>query len=210
MKTMIISVLFSASVFMPALVRGQSHEAQQLLLNWEKLAQLKSILENMYEGYQVISKGYTAIKNISEGNFELHNGFLEGLLQVSPSVRKYKRIGDIVANQRKILSEHRKAFNHFKESNCFSSDELTYLQGVYSNIFEQSLKALDEFLLVITGGHLRMTDDERLEAIDTIFYRIQDMLTFLRSFNNSTKLLAVHRLKERSEIQISKKLNRIE
>ena len=75
---------------------AQSYEAQQLLLNWEKLAQLKKILDNMYKGYQVLSYGYTTIKDISEGNFNLHHAFLEGLLQVSPTVLKYKRVVDIV------------------------------------------------------------------------------------------------------------------
>jgi hypothetical protein len=54
-----------------------------------------------------------------------------------------------------------------------------------------------------------MSDDERLEAIDRIFSDMQDKLTFLRSFNNGTKLLAVQRIKEQAEVDISKKLSDI-
>ncbi len=50
-------------------VKAQSQEAQQLLLNWEKLTQFKKILQNMYDGYKILYKGYTAVKDISEGNF---------------------------------------------------------------------------------------------------------------------------------------------
>jgi hypothetical protein len=57
----------------------QSDEAQQLLLYIEKLAQLKNILNDMYRGYQIVSKGYNTNKDISKGNFNLHNVFLKRL-----------------------------------------------------------------------------------------------------------------------------------
>ena len=67
---------------------AQTVEAQQLLLNWEKLTQFKQILQDMYDGYQIIHKGYTTIKNISSGNYQLHKGFLDALLEVSPRGKK--------------------------------------------------------------------------------------------------------------------------
>ena len=78
---------------------AQSHEAQQLLLNWEKLTQFKKILQDMYDGYKIIHKGYTTIRDISSGNFNLHKGFLDALMEVSPVVKKYKRIADIISYQ---------------------------------------------------------------------------------------------------------------
>jgi len=44
---------------------SQTQEAQQLLLDWEKLTQFKKILKDMKEGYQIIHKGYTTIRDIS-------------------------------------------------------------------------------------------------------------------------------------------------
>ena len=68
-------------------VSAQSQEVQQLLLNVEKLAQFKKILQNMKQGYQVLHKGYTTIRNLSQGNFSLHKTFLDALFEVSPAVR---------------------------------------------------------------------------------------------------------------------------
>lgn len=188
---------------------AQSQEAQQLLLNVEKLAQLKSILKNMYNGYEVLTKGYTTIKDISQGNFKLHENFLNGLLEVSPAVRKYKRVADIINCQQKIMQEYRRAFNFFKESRRFSAEEVNYLENVYNRLFQQSLKNLDELAMVITSGSLRMSDDERLQAIDRIFADVEDKLTFLRSFNNSTRLLAIQRMQEQSEVDLLKQLHDI-
>ena len=69
---------------------SQEQEVQQLLLNLEKLSQFKKILQNMYDGWKVINKGYTTIKDISSGNFNLHKNFLDVLMEVSPAVKKYK------------------------------------------------------------------------------------------------------------------------
>jgi hypothetical protein len=209
MKTLTISFLLTIGFVRPAAINAQSQEAQQLLLNVEKLAQLKSILQNMYDGYKVVSKGYTTIKDISQGNYSLHQAFFDRLLEVSPAVRKYKRVADIISYQRKIMQEHKQAFNYFKGTGSFTSEEINYVGKVYGNLFQQSLKSLDELLMVITASGLRMSDDERLEAIDRIFSDMQDKLTFLRSFNNSTKLLAVQRIKEQAEVDISRKLSAI-
>ena len=206
MKRFLVIVLVCTSSYS---VSAQSQEAQQLLLNWEKLTQLKAILENMYDGYQVVSKGYNTIKDISQGNYSLHQVFLDGLLEVSPAVRKYKRVADIISFQQRIMQEHKKAFNYFKATGSFTSDEITYMGKVYNNLLQQSLKNLDELIMIITASTLRMSDDERLQAIDRIFSDVQEKLTFLKAFNNNTKMLAVQRLHEQSEVELSRRLNRI-
>lgn len=185
---------------------GQSHEAQQLLLNWEKLNQLKKILNDMYAGYKIVYKGYTTIKDISEGNFSLHKNFLDGLLQVSPAVRKYKRISDIVSYQIKLVKEYKAAFNQFKSDKNFTPEEIEYMGKVYGNLFNQSLKCLDELVIIMTAGTLRMNDDERLQAIDRIYNEVIDQFSFLQEFNNSTSVLAVQREKDKQDIDISRKL----
>ncbi len=184
----------------------QSHEVQQLLLNWEKLAQFKKILQNMYDGYKILHKGYTAVKDISEGNFTLHKTFLDELLEVSPSVRNYKRIGDIISYQMRIVKEYRAAFNQFKHDEQFTITEVDYLAKVYKNLFEQSLKSLDELVMVITSGTLRMSDDERLQAIDKIYASVEDQYSFLRNFNDNTAMLSLQRKSEQAEIKMSRRI----
>ena len=73
---------------LPFLCKAQSYEAQQLLLDVQKLSQLKQMLADLKKGYEVLYEGYTNIKNISKGSFDLHQAFLDGLLEVSPAVKK--------------------------------------------------------------------------------------------------------------------------
>ncbi|WP_448103464.1 TerB family tellurite resistance protein [Pedobacter panaciterrae] len=182
-------------------VRGQSQEAQQLLLNVEKLSQLKNILSDMRKGYEVVSKGYSVMKNIAQGNFSLHEVFLDGLWLVSPEVRKYYRIADIIRYQSAILSEYRSAFKRFTSSGNFSVEELEYLSKVYKKLFDQSLDNLDQLAMVITANKMRMSDEERLAAIDRIFTGTEDMLLFLRSFNQSTSILGLQRECEKADVE---------
>ncbi len=202
MKRILFIVLLSSN-----LCFGQSQEAKQLLLNVEKLAQLKLMLQHMKGGYQILHKGYTSIKNISEGNFNLHKTFLNGLLQISPAVRKYKKIADIIDFQLKIVKEYKAAFNEFKGSKHFTVNEIEYMGKVYSNLFSESLKKLEELAMVITANKLRMSDDERLKAIDKIYDEVLGQYTFLNEFNNSTALLSIQRDNEQREIDLMRKIH---
>ena len=178
---------------------AQSEEAQQLLLNVEKLAQLKQILSDLKKGYTIVSTGYNTIKNISEGNFNLHKTFLDGLLAVSPRVRNYKKVGEIINFQISIVKEYKSAFNRFKGDGNFSIGEIGYLSDVYSSLFNKSVKNLDALTNIITASRLRMSDDERLKAIDDIYIDMQDKLVFLRHFNNSTTILAIQKARDRKD-----------
>lgn len=178
---------------------AQSTEAAQLLLNVEKLAQFKQMLKDMKKGYQILNGGYNTVKDIAEGNFSIHKAFLDGLMQVSPTVRNYRRVVDIIDFQVILIREYKNAFGRFKRDDNFAPEELAYLGRIYDNLFKQSLRNMDELTNVITANKMRMSDDERLKAIDTIYEDMQDKLMFLRHFNNDTTVLAVQRAKEKND-----------
>jgi hypothetical protein len=185
---------------------AQSHEVQQLLLNVEKLSQLKNILSDMRKGYQILSSGYGAVKDITQGNFSLHEGFLDGLMLVNPKIKKYHRVKDILNQQKAILTEYKSAFKRFKASGNFSNSEIDYLNNVYAQLANQSLDNLEDLANIITSSKLRMSDDERLQAIDRIFKDTQDKLQFLTSFNRQASILNLQRTKEKSDLAATQKL----
>jgi DNA repair ATPase RecN len=195
----ILLIVFGCAPLQKA--HAQAQELQQLILDIEKLAQLKSILKDLYKGYEIITKGYNTIKDLSEGNFNLHKTFLDGLMDVSPTVKKYARIGEIISCQQQLVKEYKSAFSNFQSSIVFGPDELDYLQQVYTNLFSGSLKDLDELLMVITANQLRMNDAERMNAIDRVYADMADKLEFLRHFNNKTALLEAQKLRTLNETQ---------
>ncbi len=201
MKKLIIA--FTIGFIQPLLnpASGQATEAQQLILNWEKLQELEKILDNMYVGYKILDKGYTTIKNISEGNYTLHQLFLDGLMAVNPTIRNYKRIPYIIDYQKILLAEYKNAYSRFKNDPHFTPQEIEYLANVYNYLFMASLRNIDDLVMIITATKLRMSDAERMQAIDRIFYEMEGKLVFLRSFNNSTQLLAIQRARAANDMR---------
>lgn len=206
MKTICATILFFCVIFSNSY--GQEQEIAQLLLNVEKLSQFKRILSDMKDGYKILEGGYNTVKDISKGNFNIHKQFLDGLLEVSPAVKKYRKVPLIIEYQVKLVKEYKTAFSQFKQAGVFKPEELNTLSKTYSNLIDQSLKNLDELSMIITAGSLRMSDDERISAIDRICKEMEDKILFLRHFNKETSLTVILRQKEKVEIENLKNLNK--
>lgn len=202
-KALILLLLFTIAQGLYNSTFAQANEIAQLALNIEKLMQFKSILSDMKKGYEIVSGGYNTVKKLSEGNFSIHKVFLDGLMEVSPAVRKYRKIPGIIDYQITLVKEYKLAFDRFKKQDNFTPNELTYMEGVYENLFNSSVENLDELLNVTTAGKLRMSDDERLKAIDRIYVDMEDKVSFLRSFNNDTSLLSLAREREKFDVKTS-------
>ncbi|MCE7057675.1 TerB family tellurite resistance protein [Algoriphagus sp. AGSA1] len=185
---------------------AQADEIAQLLLNVTKLSQLKQILSDLEKGYTTLNSGYSQISNIASGNFTIHEAFLDGLLKVNPTVKNYYKVTEIIRFQIKLVKDYKSAFTKLKNSGQFTSREISYLSSVYNNLFKKSLQQLDELTLVLTANRLRMSDEERLAAIDQIHTHMQDQLIFLIAFNQENQVLAMSRIKANQEVNGIKNL----
>ena len=139
------------------MVQAQSlaDDITQLTLDTrEKLTQLKSILSDMYKAYTIIFQGYEQVKSISQGNFSLHKVFLDGLMAVSPVVQQYAKITDIINNEAALVKEYQAANTYFHNSGHFTDAELDYMSTLYTNLFNSSVKNVDELVMVITANQL--------------------------------------------------------
>ncbi|RKR84281.1 hypothetical protein BDD43_4513 [Mucilaginibacter gracilis] len=199
--------ILSALSFLPAKAQvATGQDMQQLLLDIEKLTQFKAILSDMEQGYTILTQGYGMVKDLSQGNFNLHSAFLSSLMAVSPEIRKYGRIANIIADQASIVTEYKAAWKRANAGGHFNSDELLYINNVFQHLLNQSVDNLTNLTNVITAGSLRMSDAERLQAIDHIYSDTQNKLVFLRHFNNQVTILSVQRQKAINEVQTLKNL----
>ena len=182
------------------LAQSVADDTEQLILDVQKLTQLKQILQEMYQAYTIIHSGYETIKSISEGTFDLHKAFLDGLLLVNPDVANYYKVVDIVNKEVALVSETKSANQYLRSSGVFTSAELGTFLTTYNNLVQGSLNAVSELTMVITAGSLRMSDAERLEAIDRIDAGVTGQLSFLRQFDNGAALQALQRAKAQGDI----------
>ncbi|GAB2632834.1 TerB family tellurite resistance protein [Belliella aquatica] len=188
--------------------KAQEQEVVQLLLNVEKLEQFRGIYSNMLNGYQILTRGYNGIRDLSQGNFSLHKVFMDGLSEVNPNISNYRRVGEIIRFQAFILQTYRAAYNSFRNAGVYRMEELDYLMAVYQNLFKLSLRNLDEVIMIITSGSLTMSDEQRLKAIDRIHSESDSMFKFLISFNNNVKALGLMRQKDKNSMATLEEINR--
>lgn len=179
---------------------AQSDEIQQLVLNVEKLAQLKEILSNLEKSYRILEGGYQTIKGLSEGNFKLHQVFLDRLLEVSPVVQNYQRVKVILTRQRQMIygleQLRRQALGPLR------AEEYTYLEAAFRRLNEQSLANVNSLTLLLTPRQLRMNDAERLSAIDVLYEQSEHQYRFMRQFTQQIKLLIESRQREKASLAV--------
>jgi len=180
--------------------------AEQLALDGEKLTSLKSTLQDMYQGYETLQQGYSRIRNIARDNFNLHQAFLDALWVLSPAVRDDPRLEAILNTEYRIVAEYKAGMARIGSSTVFSVQELSYLTGVFSAILQKSTEAIEELTMVTTENELRMSDDQRLQALDRIDAETKNELRVLESLDNEVTIESARRVKEANDIQTLKSL----
>jgi hypothetical protein len=156
-------------------IRAQDQEIQQLLLNVEKLDQLREMLDQMKDKYQILTQGYDRVKSLTEGNFKLHEVFLDRLVRVNPKVKSYYRVAQIVEMQLLLAKGIGEMKKDFSLRDLVSGSDLNFLREVYGSFGKSSLRNLEELLLILSDNQLQMDDAERIHAIDRIHLDMQNL-----------------------------------
>ncbi|TCC98480.1 hypothetical protein [Pedobacter hiemivivus] len=149
------------------------------------------------KGYKIVDGGLSTIRDITHGEFNLHNAFISSLKQVSPAIRKDARIAEIIALQVSIM----KAFGGIKGNALLSAKNLDYIAVVADQLIASCYDDLEELLLVITAGRLEMKDDERLSRLDKVYESMLEKSAFSQDFIGNTRQLIRHRQSEVLELE---------
>lgn len=175
----------------------------------QQIAALQVYIGYAKKGYKIVNSGIKTIRNIKNGDFNLHRDFFNQLKNVNPAIRKYAKVADIIAYQVKIIKQTKATLQQIREAKQFTDAELDYCKQVFDNLLDECMKTVEELILVTTSGKLEMKDDERLKRIDVLYADAQDKYSFACSFGDDMSLLAVQRLGEQMEINRSKLINGI-
>ncbi len=175
----------------------------------QQIAALQVYLGYAKKGYNIVTDGINTIRNIKNGDFNLHRDFLNRLKNVNPAIRRYAKVADIIAYQAKIIKQTKATLQQIRETKQFTESELDYCKLVFDNLLGECIKTVEELVLVTTSGELEMKDDERLKRIDGLYADVQDKYSFACSFSEDMGLLAVQRLGEQMEANRSKLINGI-
>lgn len=152
----------------------------------EQIAALKVYAGYLKKGYRIVDGGLATVRDITNGEFRLHDAFISSLKQVSPAIRKDARIAEIMALQLEIL----RAFGRIKGTEFLAAGDMAYIRLVQAELTADCFADLEELLLVVTSGRLEMADDERLERLGKLHERMLDKSAFTQDFcGNAAQLI---------------------
>lgn len=175
----------------------------------QQITALKVYLSHAKKGYNIVTGGINTIRNIKNGDLNLHRNFFNQLQNVNPAIRRYTKVADIIAYQVKIIKQTKLVLQKIRETKQFTEAELDYCKQVFDTLLNECIKTVEELILVTTPGELEMKDAERLKRIDKLYADVQDKYSFSCSFSEDMGLLAIQRLGEQMEINRSKLINGI-
>jgi len=171
----------------------------------EQIAQLKIYLELTEKGYKIAKEGLTTIGEIKRGEFKLHKNRFDSLLIVNPKIGSSSRLQQITGLHGRVNQTCEKLPAQLERS--FNSDQMAYINKVLKLVYDDCQSVLSNLFLVIRDGNLSMSDDQRIERIELCFQQMQDNYSFVKDFDQKTKLLARQLKNEQSEIIIRKNIH---
>ena len=148
----------------------------------------------------------TEISGWVEKQRKLYDEYFQELKKVKNALSYYHRIKDIIEDQVAMVKEYKAAWALFRQDRNFSAAELEYMSEVYTGMLGESVKAIDQLLLVVNAFTTQMTDAARMEIINTAADEMEKGFMDLKEFNNQNKLISLQRASARGEIEYIKKL----
>lgn len=165
------------------------------------LQNAQKVLEN-----QLSKLKLTETADWMEKQKELYSQYYQELWQIKSTIAYYKRIKDLTEKQIAIVDEYKWAWNLFKKDKHFTVEELNYMESVYTGILDESIKNLDQILLVINSFKTQMKDAKRLEIINAAADKMDTNYSDLKHFNTQNSKLSIQRAKSLDEVVALKEL----
>ncbi|WP_316834981.1 hypothetical protein [Pedobacter nutrimenti] len=175
----------------------------------EQIAALQVYIGYVKTGYDIGKKGLTLIGDIKNGDFNLHKGYFQSLVNVNPEIKKYSRVAEVMALQQRILRIQSKTRRQLRDGDLLTDKERQYCEQVFDRLLEDCGHSIDDLIQTATDGTLTLKDDERLQRIDRIYEDMLDKHAFVVQFSSSAMELVTHRNVDVREAENSLKLNGI-
>ena len=165
------------------------------------LQNAQKVLENKLNELKL-----TEIAEWTEKHRQLYKEYYDDLWKVRNTIASYQRVKQILERQVRLVDEYKRVWNIIKQDDHFTKDELEYMYRVYTGIMNESVRNLDQILVVVNSFKTQMSDAKRLEIINKCGEEIDRNYYDLKEFNNQNIQLSISRAKDAHEIETVKQL----
>jgi hypothetical protein len=137
---------------------------------------------------------------------DIYQEYFNELWQVKTIIAYYKRVSEIITEQKQLVAQYKQAYSLVQQDKHFSQSELTYISTVYTGIINESVKNLDQILNVIQSFTVQMSDAQRLKLINNNADGIEQQIDDLQKFQNRTIQISLQRSQNQQEINSVRQL----
>jgi hypothetical protein len=211
MKTWIIIALIITAQWATAQTRQEWLQQKKTQREYliKQIAALQVYLGYVKQGYQVASKGLGTINDIRHGEFNLHDGYFQSVKNINPKILNMAKVTAIIDLQLKISKNARDCMTTIGDLNQLTGAELGQCKLTFSNLLTDCIEDMNELVILTTNQQSTLKDDERISRINQIYDDMQDKYACCSGYSEEMILLTVQRVREASDIQVSKKINSI-
>ena len=165
------------------------------------LQNAQKVLENKLNELKL-----TEIAEWTEKHRQLYEEYYDDLWKVRNTIASYQRVKQILERQVRLVEEYKRVWNIIKQDDHFTKDELEYMYRVYTGIMNESVRNLDQILVVVNSFKTQMSDAKRLEIINKCGEEIELNYYDLKEFNNQNIQMSINRANDAHEIETIKQL----
>jgi hypothetical protein len=176
----------------------------------QQIAALKVYIDYAQKGYKIAEQGLNTIGGWTKGEFDLHGDYFNSLKNVTPEIKNYYKVPEVISLQIKIVQQYNKINTQVNQSENLTQAEKDYITRVFERLLADCESTLDELITVTTNGKLEMEDSQRMARIDKLYLDMKDRYTFCNSFSSDSRLVAASRKHEKSSIANSRAMNGID
>ena len=149
---------------------------------------------------QVLTKGFT------EKNMLLAKDWYDGLLQVSNTIKTYRRVRHIFERQTAIITIYSNYIGKFKADPNLTPAQVAGMVRGYTNLIQESASYLDDLAAIVSPLKSKMTDAERMELIDALDDKVTHQYELVSYFTRRNMAISMQQNKAQKDLQIIKQL----
>src|SRR5688500_14766126 len=109
-----IGIIMSFFCFAQTWDEWTQQKKTQIKCLLQQIAANKVYIEYLQKGYSIANKGLTTIRNIKDGDFNLHRDFFGSLKTVNSKIKNAGKVAAIIAFQIRITKESKQSLERIK------------------------------------------------------------------------------------------------
>jgi len=201
---MLVSILMGTGLAAQGLGNIFSQGAADLKCMAKQMVLIQLYISWIEKGYQIAGSGLQVIRDIKQGEWNLHSMFYGSLAQVNPAIKQCADVTGAIRFQAAVIRE----LGEINQIKQLSPEEMEYLLEIGDNLLNDCSRDLDHLINLISDDIFRMSDDERILSLHEIDLNMENHYKTACELVAGAQSVAAQKQWEEQDIQRLKNLER--